>query len=702
VTTLAARPLRIPDSASLFGGLVVSALLGVMIVQQPLLGFAAVFGIALAFAVLAFPDLAIFAVTFLIYTNAAAVAVKYHSVPYTAGILIPALLIIPVAYHFYRRRPVIADAAMLAVILFLFVQLVSTLLADDQGYAFGEMRVFVVEGVAIYLLIRNAVRTVNVLRLVVWTMLLAGVLMAAVVIFQEVTASYSKPFLGFGQVGREWFIGHASNPRLSGPIGDPNYFAQILLVLVPIGLLRFFGERTMPLRLLAAGATGVIAFALTLTFSRGAGVAFVVVLVLMTVFRYIPLYQLLIVVLGLVLLLSFVPAYKERVATLGSFAGSSDPASEGVDQSVRSRTTEMKAATLVFLDHPLVGVGPGSFPLYYQEYANRVGLDVHEAAQSGARRGEEARRESHNIFLSIAADLGILGLASFLAILYLTFRRLNRSRKRWLRAHPEAANLAASFLLGLAAYLTSGLFLTLAFERYFWLLLALAGSAATLDLKDEEALEPVRERETVRPVRRAPARRARPTAPVRRRPRVDRPARRPQPTTELPLRAPPPPVEVVPPAPPVEVVPPAPPAEVVLPPRPVEAEPIPAPAPLVPATVVIDVTLDEAEQGVTKFVEVPHVEACPVCEGHGSLAAGQCPSCEGIGRHVSWTAVSVEIPRDVKDGQRVQLPALGGDAEGGYALLCVESDPNDKIIRYVAYTELAGALAFIGYLYFLA
>jgi putative inorganic carbon (hco3(-)) transporter len=686
VTTLAARQLRIPDSASLFAGLVVSALLGVMIVQQPLLGFAAVFGIALALAVLAFPDLAIFAVTFLIYTNAAAVAVKYHDVPYTAGILIPGLLVVPVAYHFYRRRPVIGDAATLAVVVFLFVQLVSTLLSDDQRYAFGELRVFVIEGVAIYLLIRNAVRTVNVLRLVVWTMLLAGVLMAGVVIFQEVTASYSKPFMGFGQVGREWFIGHAANPRLSGPIGDPNYFAQILLVLVPIGLLRFFGERTMFLRLLAAGATGVIAFALTLTFSRGAGVAFVVVLVMMTIFRYIPLYQLLIVVLGLVLLLNFVPAYKERVATLGSIAGGAEPGST-VDQSVRSRSTEMKAAAQVFLDHPLVGVGPGSFPLYYQEYANRVGLDVHEAAESGARRGEEARRESHNIFLSIAADLGILGLASFLAILVLTFRRLNRSRKRWLRSHPEAANLAASFLLGLAAYLTSGLFLTLAFERYFWLLLALAGSAATLDLKDEEAVEPVRERETVRPVRHAPARPPRRTAPVRRRPRVDRPTRRPQPATiDLPLPAPAPPIEVAPPAPPIE------------------AKPLP-PAPQVPATVVIDVTLDEAEAGATKLVEVPHIEACPVCEGQGAFAAGRCPACEGIGRHVSWTTVSVEIPRDVKDGQRIQLPALAG-ADGGsepaYALLCVEGDPNDKIIRYVAYTELAGALAFIGYLYFVA
>jgi putative inorganic carbon (HCO3(-)) transporter len=700
MNALALRPLRLPDSASLFGGLVLTALLGLMIVQQPLLGFGAVFGLALAVAILAVPDLATFAVVFLIYTNAAAVAVKYHDLPYTAGILIPGLVVVPVAFYLFRRRPVIADAVTLTIVVFLFVQLVSTLLAENKGHAFGEMTTFVVEGVAIYLLIRNAVRTVQVLRLIVWTMLLAGVLMAAVVIFQEITASYSRPFMGFGQVGREWFIGQARNPRLSGPIGDPNYFAQILLVLVPLGLLRFFGERTMFLRLLAAGATGVIAFALTLTFSRGAGVAFVVVLVMMTVFRYIPLYQLLIVVLGLVMLLSFVPAYKERVATLGSLAGGSG-GSASIDQSLRSRSTEMKAAAQVFLDHPFVGVGPGSFPLYYQEYARRVGLDVHEAAQTGTRRGEEARRESHNILLSIAADLGILGVLSFLAIVFLTFRRLNQSRKRWLRSHPEAANLAASFMLGLAAYLTSGLFLTLAFERYFWLILALAGSAAALDVGEEQVVEPTREREPVRPFAR-PVRRGETRAVPARRPRrrrAARPVRRPEPTTiELPLPLPEveelveEPVEVSV-APPVEV--PAAPA--------VETRPPPGPVP-VPATVVIDVTYDEAETGATKLIEVPHVEACPGCAGTGAVESEMCSGCEGIGRHVSWTTISIEIPKGVEDGQRIALTAQGGIDDGadlGFALLYVEDDPNDRIIRYVAWAELYGALAFIGYHYFL-
>ena len=140
----------------------------------------------------------------------------------------------------------------------------------------------------------------------------------------------------------------------------------------------------------------------------------------------------------------------------------------------------MLAAWMVFVDHPLLGVGPGSFPLFYQEYAAKVGLGVHEDAASARRQGEEARRESHNMLLSISADLGLAGLLAFLGIVGVTFSRLNRARKRWLSTYPEAANLAATFMLAMTAYLTSGLFLTLAFERYFWLLLALAGATASI------------------------------------------------------------------------------------------------------------------------------------------------------------------------------------------------------------------------------
>lgn len=136
-----------------------------------------------------------------------------------------------------------------------------------------------------------------------------------------------------------------------------------------------------------------------------------------------------------------------------------------------------------------------------------------------------------------------------------------------------------------------------------------------------------------------------------------------------------------------------------VPPEPAHVE-LPFPPPLAPATVVIDVTFEEAETGVTKLVEVPDVTRCAACRGTGAADDASCPECDGIGRKVAWTTVSVDIPAYVADGMRIPLP--GPEGPNRYALLCVEGDPNDRIIRYVALAELAGAIGFLGYLYFLA
>jgi O-antigen ligase len=138
----------------------------------------------------------------------------------------------------------------------------------------------------------------------------------------------------------------------------------------------------------------------------------------------------------------------------------------------------MGAAGLAFIHHPIFGVGPDGFPFYYQQYAQRVGIEVRDtAARTGATAGQLPQREAHDLFIGVAADLGLAGLAAFLGILYLTLRDLLRARRRWLWLRVDLVCLADALFLAVLAYVVAGLFLSLAFERYFWLLLALAGAA---------------------------------------------------------------------------------------------------------------------------------------------------------------------------------------------------------------------------------
>jgi len=120
-------------------------------------------------------------------------------------------------------------------------------------------------------------------------------------------------------------------------------------------------------------------------------------------------------------------------------------------------------------DHPLIGVGPGGYPRSYREYAEQIGIRV-----------QLADRQPHNLYLGLAAETGLLGLACFLGVVGVTLATLWRARRRMLLVDPARAAMLSGFILSVVAYLTTAVFLHLSFQRYFWLLMALAGAATYL------------------------------------------------------------------------------------------------------------------------------------------------------------------------------------------------------------------------------
>jgi O-antigen ligase len=185
------------------------------------------------------------------------------------------------------------------------------------------------------------------------------------------------------------------------------------------------------------------------------------------------------------LLLVALPQYWKRLETIGASAqvfDSSGETSAGqaeADGAVRRRVTEMLAAVRVFLDHPVVGVGPGLFKSYAEEYGNEGGL----------RRIEGGRR-AHSLYLEIAAETGVFGLALFLAAIAATLAGLAAARRVCRVSDPELAELATAYLLALVCYLSTGIFLHLAYMRYFYLVLALGGAVAQVALHPKPAPAP--------------------------------------------------------------------------------------------------------------------------------------------------------------------------------------------------------------------
>ncbi len=426
---------------------------------------------------LARPEVTTLVVMFTLYANLAVVAIEFFQVPQFVAIGFFLLLGIPFAHHVVvRGRPIVIDATLLLMLAYLAVLLISVSFSRDPLRSTDKVAQYLAEGVVLYFLVLNTIRTPTMLRKVAWTLVLAGAFMGSISFYQQVTRSYDRSFGGMSQIANSTVPiqgddeDEAGQPRLAGPIGEKNRFAQVLIVLLPFAIVLFRAESSKKVRLLA-GACGTLVLAGTLlTYSRGAAIALVLLLAALVMLKYVrPAQALGYTGVALLMAVLVAPGYIGRMATLASVSDIELGRRGQTDSSLRGRAAENLAALRIFLDHPLLGVGPGQTRFYTAGYGNQFGMKRLE----GTRRG-------HNLYLEELADSGVVGFSVLMVIIGLTLRRLAQLRRRWLAPCPANAELATGLLLSIGMYLATAMFLHLSYQRYFWLLIALGGTAIHL------------------------------------------------------------------------------------------------------------------------------------------------------------------------------------------------------------------------------
>lgn len=464
---------RAPLAPWIAGGIGIAALtVAALVTGDPalLLLAATVALVAGTAALILRPDLATIAVLVLIYSNAPVIGAQLYGVPYLLAALVPALLFLPLAERvLLRRESLVIPPTLPFVIGFLVVEIVSTLASRSPAAASAELGRVISEGVLLYLLIVSTVRTLPILRMVMLALVAVAGVLAGLTIIQQVAGMTDESFLGFARITSRGFdpgTGAALQPRAGGPIGEQNFYAQMLLAVVPLGITLVRTERGL-LRLGAVLATAVIAIGVMLTFSRGAGIAAVLLIPAMIALRVVGRRGLLALAIAGVVLLAAVPNYAERLSSLETIGGAVS-VSEDTDPVIAQRANDILAAVQVFADHPIVGVGPGLFPTYYREYANRVGGIPGDAEYA-----------THNVYAEIASETGLLGFFAFGGIIVTTLVVLLQARRR-LRDDPRLAAIAEGFVLVIVVYLATGLFLHISYQRYIWTFLALSVAAAMI------------------------------------------------------------------------------------------------------------------------------------------------------------------------------------------------------------------------------
>jgi O-antigen ligase len=465
-------------AAIIFGGALAA---GILAADAPVLVVIGASVLFLGIAMVLRPDIATLAGIGLIYSNLAVVMVRFHGAPGFVAAMVPLLLVIPLARDLVvRRLPVVAPQPLRWMLVLFGIYLVSALFSTDTQQSWDEVVTYITEGLLLYFLVINVVRTPEMIRGVTWVLIAGGALVSAAAVHQAITGNYDSNYGGLAQstslirTGVTTLTGDVLQPRIAGTIGETNRFAQTMLMLVPLGIFRAISEKSTLLRVTAGILTLLITLGVVLSFSRGAAVGLAALVLALLVLRMIrPQYVVAMVLVFAMILVAF-PQYTNRITSLAGVGGLDTVGTSAVDNSLLSRATETLSAALVMVDHPVIGVGPGMFPAYYEAYANTVGILVRN----------DIERQAHNLYLGFGAELGVPGLIVFLLIAYSVVRMLLAARRASIVKRPDLERLTTPFLLALMTYYVTGMFLHLSFARFYWLMLAVATAAAVVTLRE--------------------------------------------------------------------------------------------------------------------------------------------------------------------------------------------------------------------------
>ena len=404
----------------------------------------------------------LFVLVFLTYTRFSDVLISEHGLPSIAQPFMLLLLgLVLLRWFFFNETPpnVVIPGLLMAIYgLVLFSALLYAKNPDESLDGFIDYIKDAIIAVVIVLLLRRG----KTLHGVIWALLFAGIFMGTISVYQQLTSTYDNIYWGFGIAAQQHIVGQQNDYRIAGPIGDPNFYSQVMLVLIPLALDRLWQEKRPILRILAAWALGVSILTVVFTFSRGAFLAVIVMVVVILVHRRPnPVAILLVIVLALPLLQFVPPEYMERVETMTALlpTGGSNYAAQS-EVSFRGRLSETTVGWMMFRDNPLIGVGYDNFPTHYLDYSSLLGLD---------NRLED--RSAHSLYLQLAAETGIIGLFAFGTMTAVVFAGIWQSQKKFEQmGEHEYAEMSNAFMIGLIGYMTAAIFLHAAYPRYMWLL----------------------------------------------------------------------------------------------------------------------------------------------------------------------------------------------------------------------------------------
>lgn len=331
------------------------------------------------------------------------------------------------------------------VVLFMGACIISDLVALNKFIALRETLQFIWL-FGIYFFIFNFVKDEKDISVILLISTLSGVIISLAGLNQYLY--FQEPF--------DYRI-NDNRLKAFATFGQPNAFGSYLTGIIPLAIGLYLSSDRIKWRFALLFSLFVLSLTLFATFSRGSwiGLIFGVMMISTLTYKRLSLKSLLLPIVILLLSAGIIisDVKTQDIKTNVFFR----------KFSTNQRVLLAKSAFNMAIDNPFIGVGPGNYSVLLNQYASKELIESLQLDYNPDKKMWYINPNKkidieivHNMFLQIAAEMGLVGLAAFLWLLiiyYWSSIKFIRSTKD-IREYGIRAGLIGSF----TAIIISGMF----------------------------------------------------------------------------------------------------------------------------------------------------------------------------------------------------------------------------------------------------
>jgi len=291
------------------------------------------------------------------------------------------------------------------VVLLVLLSASSVLVAPDRWLSFYNYYNLMGRYILLYYLVINNLHSLDQLKRLIWTMLGSALLVTVYGFYQYIH--------GVDISMTEW-VDDGQFPELKtrvfSTLENPNLLAGFLMVIMSISTGLALHDTKTKNRTLLVSFVVLLGICLVFTYSRGAWLSILAVII-----AYGFLYSRKILWFLLIVPLALLLAQDSLMERILSIANPTDTSST-------LRLALWESTVAMIIDKPLLGIGWGAYWLVYPEYDFFL------------QDAETKIFHAHNMYLNIAAEIGIPGVLVFLAVMIGHIRKAfiaMQSPNRW-------------------------------------------------------------------------------------------------------------------------------------------------------------------------------------------------------------------------------------------------------------------------------